>query len=163
MSDVILNGLTGSLSGVLSGLLLYPLENVRTNIQTSKESISTLAYIQDKIAKNGVAELYSGLHAFLVRNITNFGFYYLFFSFTKKKYVAVFKDLRIIHFIQISAIASALNTIINAPIWLMSTKMTLKQHGSLHDCAASIYKDEGLAGFFRGLTPSLVLIINPII
>jgi hypothetical protein len=127
MSDVILNALTGSLSGILSGLLLYPLENIRTNMQTSKESMSMIGFIQAKLSSaNGIADLYAGLNAFLVRSVTNFGFYYFFFSYAKKRYMLVVKDLSIVNIIQISTIASVLNTIVNAPVWLVSTKMTLK-------------------------------------
>ena len=77
MSDVLLNGLTGSLSGILSGLLLYPLESIRTNIQTSKQAISTIKFIKDKLKNEGLIDVYAGLNAFLVRSVANNGFYYL--------------------------------------------------------------------------------------
>jgi adenine nucleotide transporter 17 len=57
------------------------------------------------------------------------------------------------------------------PIWVLNTRMVVKKdedgkpavkRGTL-ETAAKILRDEGVQGFFQGLLPALVLVINPII
>lgn len=111
----------------------------------------------------GLIDVYAGLKAFLIRSVANNGFYYLIEQYVKNKYLTKTQALHMMHIIQITTIASVLNTIVCSPFWLVSTKMTLKQHTSGISCIKAIHNADGLKGFFSGLGPSLILVINPII
>ena len=73
---------------------------------------------------------------------------------------------------------SSATSIITNPIWVVSSLQTVqtsndepglpgsrritKKLGML-ETARRLYESDGLAGFFRGLGPALILVINPII
>ena len=76
-----------------------------------------------------------------------------------------------------ASVASFVTTIIANPFKVVNTKMIMKTRegdgsekeggqkkpfGTM-DCVKEIWKNDGALGFFRGIGPSLVLIINPII
>lgn len=70
------------------------------------------------------------------------------------------------------AIAGAATSILTNPIWVLNTRLLVTKTDdedkpakkpSTAEAALKIYKEEGVLGFFRGLLPALVLVINPII
>jgi hypothetical protein len=73
------------------------------------------------------------------------------------------KKQTIMGYIKVSTLSSIINVFLNTPIWLVSTRLTLKQDPDITSCVVSIYQNEGMAGFFKGLGPTMMLITNPII
>lgn len=61
------------------------------------------------------------------------------------------------------------------PIWVLNTRLAVrkdamdetegapKKKKSTFDAAREIYSEEGIRGFFKGVVPALILVINPII
>ena len=165
MSDALIHGLTGAISGVVSGVIFYPLESIRTQLQAIKEkNVKYYDFLVDLHAREGPLALYAGLGTFLVCNVSSLGFYYFFYQIF---YKLILKNrtqgVRIIDYILVSTAASVANVFVNAPVWLVSTRMTLKQDPTPLACIQSVYKNEGLLGFFKGIKPTLMLIANPII
>jgi adenine nucleotide transporter 17 len=63
----------------------------------------------------------------------------------------------------VPALAGALNVLASCPVYVLSTKLRTSVRGSWTECARSVLREDGLAGFWRGLLPSLALVANPTI
>ena len=68
----------------------------------------------------------------------------------------------------IAAVAGVLNILCTLPIWVVNTRMTLARKGSgsytsITHTFRTILAEEGVAGLYKGLMPSLILVSNPAI
>ena len=68
----------------------------------------------------------------------------------------------------IAAVAGVLNILCTLPIWVVNTRMTLARKGSssyssITHTFRTIVAEEGVAGLYKGLVPSLILVSNPAI
>lgn len=73
------------------------------------------------------------------------------------------------------ALAGSAVVVMTNPIWVVNTRMTARQHESHDNLTTSekkpsslgtllkMIREEGVASLFAGLTPALVLVINPIL
>jgi hypothetical protein len=62
-----------------------------------------------------------------------------------------------------SFLASAVVIVILSPLWTISTRLVKDKTKSFWAVLKQIYSNEGIAGFFKGATLSLVLTMNPVI
>lgn len=69
----------------------------------------------------------------------------------------------VVGYFKSASIASLITTIITNPFKVINTKMIFNKDLKLFECIKDIKDKDGLVGFFKGLLPSLLLIINPII
>lgn len=67
----------------------------------------------------------------------------------------------------VASIAGCVNVLLTNPIWVVITQMQAlhrhKQGMSTVAVARQVYRDHGMAGFFKGLMPSMVMVVNPTI
>ena len=66
----------------------------------------------------------------------------------------------------IASVAGVLNIACTLPIWVVNTRMTLARKGSsgyssISHTFRTVVAEEGLAGLYKGLVPSLILVSNP--
>ena len=55
-------------------------------------------------------------------------------------------------------------TILNNPIWVVNTRqMKGVDGGGMRNSFKGIVRDEGVAGLYKGIVPSVILAINPVI
>jgi solute carrier family 25 (peroxisomal adenine nucleotide transporter), member 17 len=86
------------------------------------------------------------------------------------------KKLTTVESMAAGAVAGSLTVLLTNPIWVVNTRMTArgKQQDSLPGGKPAkapstigvflqILREEGLSGFFAGVMPALVLVINPIL
>ncbi|KAJ3321397.1 hypothetical protein HDV06_004382 [Boothiomyces sp. JEL0866] len=64
-----------------------------------------------------------------------------------------------------SAVAATITTILTNPIWVVNTRLLVKKEKNVgvKEAVQEIYYEEGLGGFWKGILPALVLVINPVI
>jgi solute carrier family 25 (peroxisomal adenine nucleotide transporter), member 17 len=97
------------------------------------------------------------------------GVYYYWYEFVKARFEQQATTKRAISTLEsiiAGAIAGAATTISTNPIWVVNTRQTVKGTGeklSTFDTVRKILREEGPAGFWKGLMPALILVINPII
>eukprot|EP01119_Soliformovum_irregulare_P019390 TRINITY_DN6123_c0_g1_i5.p1 TRINITY_DN6123_c0_g1~~TRINITY_DN6123_c0_g1_i5.p1 ORF type:complete len:249 (+),score=45.70 TRINITY_DN6123_c0_g1_i5:51-797(+) len=71
--------------------------------------------------------------------------------------------------ILIASSAGALTALLNNPVWIVNTRLMLEQkkseskRTSTLDAAKKIFQEEGIAGFWAGIIPALILVSNPTI
>jgi adenine nucleotide transporter 17 len=134
------------------------------------------------IAREGISGLYAGIESAMFGiSVTNFVYYYwyewtrAFFENAALKSGRPNKKLTTLESMAAGAVAGSLTVLITNPIWVVNTRMTAPKQQlptikgqepkkpSTIGVFSQILKEEGLAGFFSGVKPALVLVINPIL
>jgi adenine nucleotide transporter 17 len=148
--------------------------------------------VQNIIAREGVAGLYSGLSSALFGiSVTNFVYYYwyewtrAFFETAAAKAGRASKKLTTVESMIAGAIAGSATVILTNPIWVVNTRMTARRNTSeggdgekdtlpggtykkekkpsTIGTLLSLLRTEGPQALFAGVVPALVLVINPIL
>ncbi|KAK6903325.1 hypothetical protein I203_108590 [Kwoniella mangroviensis CBS 8507] len=184
MGDSAIHALAGSVGGCVSMALTYPLVNLSTRaaVQTKKEDLTLIQAIKKTIEKEGLSGLYSGLSSSLAGIAITNGVYYAFYEETRS--VLLRRRSATSHStsalstgegIIAGLIAGSITTVATNPIWTIQTKQstqsvietkegeTKKVKPGALEAANEIYEKDGLKGFWRGIGPALILVINPVI
>lgn len=167
--------------------------STRAQVESKKAGQSTLQALQRILAQEGISGLFAGLESSLLGIAITNGVFYLFFeesrAFILRRKAAASGTLSTLESILASFAAGCATSIISNPIWVVNTRQTV--HASLSDSStsgtlsttidprtgekklvkklgfletiSSIYNNDGILAFFRGLGPALILVINPII
>ncbi|KAI9364972.1 mitochondrial carrier domain-containing protein [Zopfochytrium polystomum] len=135
------------------------------------------------IREEGVQGLYSGIESALFGIAVTQGVYYYWYELVKaafEKAAGVKRAMTTLESMSAGAVAGAATVVITNPIWVVNTRQTVKKT-TLADPNAStssttstaplstlatvrkILREEGPGGFWRGIVPALILVVNPII
>lgn len=169
--------LSGGVAGTIASCLTNPLEVVKTQLQSSSTSSANhgglssaagkpLAIAQRILESDGVFGFFRGLPPTLVGIIPARSAYFYSYEASKrflgKTGKEMFKEGNVANAI-VSGLAAGVagNTLTN-PIWLVKTRMQLladttagqRAYTSYRHCIASIAKEEGIAGFYKGIFAS---------
>ncbi|KAJ3220600.1 hypothetical protein HK099_004153 [Clydaea vesicula] len=184
MSDNIAHAISGAAGGMLSMALTYPLITVstRNQVQRQNNEVDERAYkgqldaFKRILKEEGIPGLYSGLNSALFGIAITQGVYYYWYEKVKAIYEG--KDKRAMSTLESmtsGAIAGVATSIFTNPIWVVNTRLTVKNEEKLAQTNArkkktgliaailKIFKEEGIKGFYRGILPALILVSNPII
>ena len=147
-----------ALATALSFSALFPLDTLRLRMQahTGPSSKSAAAVLLAILRQEGFAGLYRGLPG-AVTALVYANFVY-FFAQNRLKGRAT--SLTGHHALTVPALAGLSTVLLSAPIFSLSTRFRLSGE-TLWTCIRAIARDEGTAGFFKGLGPSLWLVLNP--
>ncbi|UZJ51630.1 hypothetical protein CBS101457_000950 [Exobasidium rhododendri] len=206
MSDSFIHACAGGAGGVLAMTTTYPLLSISTRaaVLSSKHPEESLVSAAGKvIQEEGVTGLYAGLKSSLVGVGLKFFFVYYFFfekvrdviltakskdvaanATTQAAKIAAGGALTTLESMLAGAIAGSATTIISNPIWVISTRQTVRARSSPQSSSAAgpsskpappvkklgfvqtiqhIFETDGITAFWKGLGPALVLVINPIL
>jgi len=131
----------------------------------------------------GLRGLYAGLTPNLIGSTMGWGLYFFTYNNAKRRYQERCNTTQLsAPYHLVSGIeAGVMGTLLTNPIWVVKTRMTLQRHGtdaakaaatsasraaaaaptrytSTLGALASIAREEGLAGLYRGVGPSLLLV-----
>jgi len=157
--------LSGGVAGTIASVITNPLEVVKTQLQSSNAEISqkTAFGVGKQIfERNGLAGFFKGLSPTLVGIIPSRSAY--FYGYQRSK---TFLNPKLPEGSPGNALVSGLlagiagNTLTN-PIWMVRTRMQLmadntagqRNYAGYVDAIKTIFKDEGLGGFYKGITAS---------
>ncbi|OMJ28186.1 Peroxisomal membrane protein PMP47B [Smittium culicis] len=176
MSDNLVHAIAGAGGGIISMALTYPLITISSRLQVQRSQGSSSEYTGNvdafnKILKNeGVSGLFSGLESALFGAALTNGVYYYFFEATKKHLATLSKrkTMNTVESLISGAIAGAMTSITTNPIWVINTRLTVKDpnskaHGSTLEEFKQIVKNDGFLSLWQGIGPALILVLNPII
>ncbi|KAG8218847.1 peroxisomal membrane protein PMP47B [Butyriboletus roseoflavus] len=181
MSDPVLHALAGAVGGMdgnVSNLAsLTTSQSVRIFVNATLTAFSQV--ILDTVKREGLRGLYGGLGSSLVGIAVTNGVYYYFYERSRAILLnsrTGSKALSTVESILAGLIAGSATTIISNPIWVVQTSQAVhtadanpldtvskpKKLGIVEAITKIVAKD-GPAGFWRGIGPALVLVINPVI
>ncbi|KAI8617213.1 mitochondrial carrier domain-containing protein [Chytriomyces sp. MP71] len=192
-SDNVVHAIAGAGGGMVSMALTYPLVTVSTRAQVAKAPTSATSATSTSakkpesvwaaqkdafvkiIREEGVVGLYSGVESAMFGIAVTQGVYYYFYEGVKAAFEAAQEAERSISTVEsmaAGAIAGAATSLITNPIWVVNVRQTVKKSSldsdntkslTIRQTIAKIYKEEGITGFWKGIIPALILVINPII
>ncbi|KND00123.1 uncharacterized protein SPPG_04465 [Spizellomyces punctatus DAOM BR117] len=180
MSDNVAHALAGAGGGMVSMALTYPLTTLSTRSQVSKSGgrISQVEAFKRIMKEEGPKGFYSGINSAMFGIAVTQYVYYYWYELVKagiEKGVAAGRALTIGENMLTGAIAGAATATITNPIWVINTRQVVKKESTGDDgkptfkkqstwqTALKILREEGPAGFFQGILPALILVINPVI
>ena len=164
---------TSAAAGALtSALVLYPLDLVKTRIQSQLGSDSGLPQyrgIGDGFVQiwraHSVAGLYEGLGGYSLKaSVDNFTYFFWrrFMMTTTARLLG--RELSGLAELVISNVAGILHKLINLPLDVVSTRQQTARDGStMLENATEVVSQKGWAGLWDGLGPTLLLTTNPAI
>jgi len=161
------NLLSGGVAGTVAACITNPLEIIRTQLQSSSSSFannSPVMVAQKVFETSGLSGFFKGLQPTLIGIIPARSIYFFTYENTKRKLGKLpsfnegsFGNSLIAGFT--AGIAS--NTVTN-PIWMVKTRVQLladqsvgqRSYAGYGDAVSSIFKKEGIAGFYKGIVAS---------
>ncbi|ODH46035.1 hypothetical protein GX48_07879 [Paracoccidioides brasiliensis] len=163
--------IAGFTAGIVSTLVLHPLDVIKTRLQVDRFSSSRIGSsmrIARNIARNEggfVAGFCRGLTPNLVGNSVSWGLYFLCYDNIKNSLRVLHGEggegLSLLDYFTASATAGVLTALVTNPIWVIKTRMLStgsNAPGAYPSLAAglrAIYRSEGIRGFYRGMVPAL--------
>ncbi|ORX62159.1 mitochondrial carrier [Hesseltinella vesiculosa] len=174
------HAIAGSAGAMFALSLVYPLDIIKTRIQVQAKHDKLSDEEQEHyksawdgicqiVEKEGVAGLYAGLGSSLLGTAsTNFTYFYCY-SFIRERYNKYSNNTGTLSTgmeLLLGAAAGALTTLITTPVSVVTTRqqtLPVNERQNVVETCKSIVDEEGIAGLWRGIRPSLVLCVNPAI
>ncbi|GAU39529.1 hypothetical protein TSUD_222990 [Trifolium subterraneum] len=151
MSDALINGLAGAGGGIIAQLITYPLQTV--------------------VKHEGWEQLYGGLTPSLVGIAASEGVYYYFYQIFRNRAEAAALEKKMLgtgdgsvgmfSSLIVAALSGWVNVLLTDPIWLVVTRMQTKESKRTLAVIQEVYDEAGVLGFWKGVLPALVMVINP--
>jgi len=177
-SDSAIHSLAGAAGGILAMTATYPLIflSTRSAVDVKKTDKSTVQAIKDIIEREGLTGLYSGLNSSLLGIAITNGVYYFFYEGSKTSIIRRkpgSKALTTLESMLAGLLAGTATTLISNPVWVIQTSQAVrtvpdesapiqKKLGFVQT-AKHIVRKDGVSGFWRGIYPALILVMNPIL
>ncbi|KAE8144554.1 mitochondrial carrier [Aspergillus avenaceus] len=177
LSSSFVEAVAGFTAGIVSTLCLHPLDLVKTRLQVDRSSSSriggTFRVVREIYCHEvGIVAFYRGLTPNIIGNSSSWALYFLCYGKIKNAMwtsrnpqeeqltpTDYFLASGAAGFLYFSS--GMLTSILTNPIWVIKTRMlstgskTPGAYASFTTGALRIYHSEGIAGFYRGLLPSL--------
>ncbi|ORX33298.1 mitochondrial carrier [Kockovaella imperatae] len=166
MSDAATHAVAGAAGGCVSLAITYPLVNLSTRkaVKSEEGHDTIVASLKRIYAREGIAGLYSGLESSLLGMALTNGIYYA--SYERVRAIMLKRKegaLTTAQGITAGLIAGITTSMITNPIWTIQVAQSTRGKESIAVAAQRIYNEAGVLGFWRGIGPALVLVLNPVI
>ncbi|KAJ8903808.1 hypothetical protein NDN08_000341 [Rhodosorus marinus] len=149
--------LAGGVAGSLSSTVTCPIEVVKTKLQGS--SLSSPGTIVGQILqREGVRGFFRGLPPTLLGILPARSTYFWAYSTTKSWLVKRWEENPVVH-IASAVVAGVVSNTVTNPIWMVKTRLQLfageaNAYEGFRNSVSRIFQEEGVSGFFRGLSAS---------
>lgn len=160
--------LSGALSGMTAATVTHPMDVVRIRLQTQAELRGIADAVRSVYAENGMRTFYKGytpamlsLSPFIAINFASFDtlktWYYGETKMTKKELKA--RNPAVI--LGLGALAGIIAQTACYPLDTVRRRMQLagKTYSSTANAFATILKDEGIAGYYKGMTANAMKVV----
>jgi solute carrier family 25 folate transporter 32 len=153
----------GAVSGLVSALLLAPLDTIKTRLIVQKASDNRRPGMLETVKqmviveRGGIRSLYKGLGTTMLGYAPNWAIYFASYEYMKE----ITNENHVVS----AVIAGLVTNICTSPLWVVKTRMqTQTEYSRVYrntfHALSQIFKKEGLAGLYSGLIPSIVGLIH---
>lgn len=176
LNDTQVIALSGALSGFLSGIVVCPLDVIKTRLQAQGlQSLGENRYYHGFLGTastivrdEGARGLYKGFVPIIMGYFPTWMIYFTCYEFCKDFYPKLFPHWDFASY-SLSAITSgAISTVLTNPIWVIKTRLMLQTHVSQYpthyhgtiDAFNKIRSQEGIKALYAGLVPSFLGLLH---
>lgn len=155
----------GGVAGGLSTVLIYPIDTIKTVIQTKKDIHSVKDALRF-VKKGGICNMYSGLTPALIGSIPSSALYFGTYELVKSKLSKVCSSRRHLTNIVASASGNVMSSVVFVPKETLKQQLQAFRTGVLKlpasypmttgGVATYIYETEGLPGFFSSFQATML-------
>ena len=175
--DSFADGVAGASGGITAISVFYPLNIIRTKLQTSdpnqkERTISQV--IQEILNEDGPSGLFKGWWGQVVAlGCSNFIYFY---TYQMLKVLVVTRTRAPIGpslNLSVGAVAGVVNVLLTTPLWMVCRQLAVQSrkgvkegvtpYAGMIDGLTRCYQSKGLSGLWKGLGPNLMLVSNPTI
>ncbi|KAJ9058414.1 hypothetical protein DSO57_1012443 [Entomophthora muscae] len=165
------NSIAGAGAGLVAAIVTCPLDVVKTRLQNQGLSLPTTAKYPGTRAclvkiwsEEGLRGLYRGLGPTICGYLPTWAIYFTAYEAFKSQasfYLQKPDSSHQVHIVGAMS-AGALCTLSTSPLWVIKTrimtqsKSTAYRYQNTLDAFYSIYRTEGIRGYYKGLIPSLL-------
>lgn len=167
------DGCAGAAGGTSAISVFYPLNIIRTKLQTDDPTKprGMADVVRDILKEEGIPGLFRGWWGQVVAlGCSNFVYFYTYNMFKvivqKKTKLTITPAMNL----AVGAAAGVINVLLTTPLWMVCTQLAIqrkrpgtKPYKGMLDGLIRCYKEEGIAGLWKGLIPNLTLVSNPTI
>lgn len=167
--------LSGAMSGFLAGIVVCPLDVVKTRAQAlgafkDKPAIGYAQVFKQIVRDEGIKGLYRGVVPITIGYLPTWTIYFAVYERAKDFYPAFLSNYGIhtpgVHHFVSAVTAGMASSIAVNPVWVVKTRLMIQRghhnkrpnqiyyHGTI-DAFKKMYKYEGMGVFYSGLVPSL--------
>lgn len=162
---------SGAIAGATATLSCYPLDLIRTRLATQLNSNVVYGGIVDAfkkiVKKEGIVGLYHGVGTTLCVSVPNLALNFTIYEATKEgilKYHGDKEHLGVMDALVCGAVAGIASSCTTFPIDVIRRRMQLcgmysKQSSNAILMAKTLYMEQGVRGFYRGLAPELIKVV----
>ena len=169
----LVQALSGIFGQVFSSAITYPLDVIKTRVQTSLAGAgadnadvddSFTGMVQLILSESGIAGLYHGIGGeFSKESLKTFVYFYVY-VFTKGRLAQPGRPLSVGRNLVAGALSAACGQLVNTPLNVAHTRMVAGTSSrGFAGTIAEIYREGGMVELYSGILPSLVLTCNPAI
>ena len=155
-----INYFAGSISGVCAAIMLQPLDVLKTNLVSSYKPLSILSCLKFIHARYGIRGFWRGSQISAVRVMLGTGFYLAVIEKLRHKHIKLEKPSHtFLSGFWIAAVSRFITSTIFTPTNVIKVRMESFEGDRYKNMIDAIYKtyyEEGIKGFYVGLTPTYV-------
>jgi len=154
--------LAGGLAGAIASIITAPFDIIKVRLQASSAGTdATIRTVCREIYESkGVSGFFSGVGPTIFGIVPMRGTAFWCYSNCKKflqREFGIYPNSSSSHLIS-AVFAGIISSTVSNPIWMVRTRLQIpatagqKSYSGVKDVVSSIWEDEGLAGFFKGVT-----------
>lgn len=160
-TSVATNMTAGAIAGVLEHCIMYPLDSVKTRMQSispSNSGFSVYQTLSNMVTKEGLMRPIRGMGAVVLGAGPAHAFYFGTYEYTKET-LSKYSRSNHIHYIAAATTATLIHDAISIPTEVIKQRLQMynSPYRSVIHCAKLVYKTEGLRAFYRSYFTQLVM------
>lgn len=166
--SVLANAFSGTFGSVLAEAVLFPVDTIKLKVQTANamDRRGFLLTLLSVLSSVGIKGLYRGIGAALIKESIHSLNYWIFHG-TLFRFFTEFEDTSAtapMRRLFLNLISKQLNWLCTVPFEVVSSVNQMSANApGFWATAQCLYQESGIGAFYRGLTVSLILAINPAI
>ncbi|KAI8044608.1 mitoferrin [Drosophila gunungcola] len=160
-TSVGVNMTAGAIAGVLEHVVMYPLDSVKTRMQSLSpptQNMNILSTFRNMVTREGFLRPIRGASAVVLGAGPAHSLYFAAYEMTKEL-TAKFTTVRNLNYVISGVVATLIHDAISSPTDVIKQRMQMynSPYTSVISCVRDIYKKEGFKAFYRAYGTQLVM------
>lgn len=160
-TSIVTNMTAGAIAGVLEHCVMYPLDSVKTRMQSLSpmhSGFSVYQTLSNMVTKEGILRPIRGMGAVVLGAGPAHAFYFGTYEYTKET-MSKFSKSNTSHYIIAATTATLIHDAISNPTEVIKQRLQMynSPYRSVIHCTKAVYQTEGLRAFYRSYFTQLLM------